>query len=147
MGWELNLRNKNSRIFRISSGIDCNHLKVKISKFKFSRIIWDLKLPWIMAMTKICCFNKCKPFNLSKSRIVWLLLVKVKLYNWWHNILLASWGVLYAEVQEGLKLRCESLPLHLLWVCAKHRAHSLDSVQYILKLALMTYLAWLALLC
>ena len=54
------------------------------------------------------------------------------------------YGVSYSEVQEGLKLRCESCPLCALWVFAKYQPHSLDSVQDILRLVLMTYLTWLA---
>ena len=40
----------------------------------------------------------CWPFNLSKSQIVYILIDKVKLDHWWHNILLVSW-----EVRKWLK--------------------------------------------
>ena len=60
---------------------------------------------------------------------------------------LASKGVSLTEVQEGLKLRGEICPLHLVCACTKYRAHSLDPGQDNLKLRLMTYSAKLALIC
>ena len=46
-------------------------------------------------------------FNLFKSQIVDLLIVKVKLDNYGYNVLLALQGVSFTEVQEGLIVRRE----------------------------------------
>ena len=61
-----------------------------------------------------------KPFNLSKSQIVYLLIVKVKFDNYGDiNVLLASQGVSFTEVEERLILRREVSASHLLIALCK----------------------------
>ena len=55
----------------------------------------------------------------SKSRIVYLLILKVKLDNYGYNVLLASQGVSFTEVQEGLIVRREVSALLLLIALCK----------------------------
>ena len=49
----------------------------------------------------------------SKSRIVYLLIFKVKLNNYGYNVLLTSQGVSFTKVQKGLIVRWEVSALHL----------------------------------
>ena len=103
----------------------------KINSYPSVTSFTEMCLLWIQMHTQLVaqpCVSACLLWAHNPCECV-SSVVHVYTTNIQLQTLLASSGVSYSEVQEGLKLGRESCPLHSLQVCAKYQVHSLDSVK------------------
>ena len=112
------VQNRDSKCLKKNRGLLLTFLR-RLSPMTLDAIplMWQSSIILAQQVSLFCIGMNAKP-TISRSQVGYLLMFLSKGRKFLQSVLLASLGLSYLEVQEGIKAKAWVLPLCAPWVCA-----------------------------